>query len=56
LDLADTSVALNGTTLTLNMAMAFDSAFAGMINIYMYAADVSGSNSGWLQQGTWTVP
>ena len=22
----------------------------------MYAADVSGSNSGWLQRGTWTVP
>jgi hypothetical protein len=25
-------------------------------NIYMYAADVSGPNSGWQQLGTWTVP
>jgi hypothetical protein len=56
LNVATTSVALNGNTLTLNLAMTFKPAYAGAKNIYMYAADVSGPNSGWQQLGTWTVP
>ncbi len=56
LNVAETSVALNGNTLTLNLAMTFKPAYAGAENIYLYAADVSGSNSGWQQLGTWTVP
>ena len=56
LNVAATSVALSGNTLTLNLAMTFKPAYAGAKNIYMYAADVSGANSGWQQLGTWTVP
>jgi hypothetical protein len=56
LNVAATTVALNGITLTLNLAMTFKPAFAGAKNIYMYGADVSGPNSGWQQLGTWTVP
>ncbi len=56
LNVAATSVALNGNTLTLNLAMTFQPAFSGAKNIYMYDADVSGSNSGWQRRGSWTVP
>ncbi len=56
LNVAGTSVALNGNTLTLNLAMTFKPAYAGAKNIYLYAADLSGSNSGWQQLGAWTVP
>ena len=41
----------NGTTLTLNVALTFPSAFSGTKNIYMDASD--GSDSGWVQKGTW---
>jgi len=53
---AASSVTLNGNTFTWNLAMTFQAAYAGAQNIYMYTADVSGSNSGWQQLGTWTVP
>jgi hypothetical protein len=56
LNAAATTAALNGNTLTLNPAMTFKPAYAGAKNIYMYAADVTGPNSGWQQRGTWTVP
>jgi hypothetical protein len=56
LNVAATTVVLNGNTLTLNLPMTFAPDYAGVKNFYMYAADVSGSNSGWQQQGTWTVP
>ena len=56
LNVAGTSVVRNGNTLTLNLPMTFLPAYAGAKSIYMYAADVSGSNSGWQQPGTWTVP
>ncbi len=56
LNLATTSVTPSGNTMTLNPAITFTSAYAGAKNIYMYAADVSGSNTGWLQRGSWTVP
>jgi imidazole glycerol phosphate synthase subunit HisF len=56
LNVAATSVVRNGNTLTLNLPMTFQPAYAGAKNIYLYAADVSGSNSGWQQLGTWTVP
>ena len=46
----------NGNTLTLNLPMTFLAAYGGAKNIYLYAADFSGSNSGWQQLGTWTVP
>jgi len=47
---------LNGTTLTLNLPMTFQAGYAGAKNIYLYAADASGANSGWQQLGTLTVP
>ena len=51
-----TSASRNGNALTLNLPLTFQPAYAGAKNIYMYASDVSGSTSGWQQQGTWTVP
>ncbi len=56
LNAAGTSVVMNGNSLTLNLAMTFKPAYAGAKNIYLYAADLSGSNSGWQSLGTWTVP
>ena len=56
LNVASSSALLSGNTFTLDLAMTFQAAYAGVKNIYMYAADVSGANSGWQQQGTWTVP
>ena len=55
-NVASTTVASNGNTLTLTLAMTFKAAYAGPKNVYMYATDVSGSNSGWQQLGSWTVP
>ncbi len=55
-NMAATSVVLNGNTLTLNLAMTFKPAFGGAKNIYMYGRDVSLTNSGWQTRGTWTVP
>jgi hypothetical protein len=55
-NVASTSVAKSGNTLTLTLAMTFQSGYAGAKNTYMYAADVSGANSGWQQLGAWTVP
>jgi len=56
LNLATTTVAPNGSTLVLNLAVTFKSAYAGTKNIYMYATDVSGSISGWQTAGSWIVP
>jgi hypothetical protein len=56
LNVAATSVVRSGNTLTLSLAMTFAQAYAGAKKIYMYAADVSGSNSGWETLGAWTVP
>jgi hypothetical protein len=55
LNVAATTVVLSGNTLTLNLAMTFEPAYAGAKNIYMYASDASGANSGWQQLGAWTV-
>ena len=56
LNVAAASVFVSGNNLMLTLAMTFAPAYAGAKNIYMYAADVSGANSGWQQLGTWTVP
>jgi len=50
------SAAVNGTTLTLTVAVTFTPAYTGTKTIFMYAANGAGTNSGWLTQGTWTVP
>jgi hypothetical protein len=49
------SVATSGATLTLNLALTFQTAYGGVKNVYMDAADALGT-SGWQQKGTWTVP
>ena len=56
LNVAATTVVVTGDTLTLNLAMTFQSTYSGTKNIYLYAADASGSTSGWAQLGTWTAP
>jgi hypothetical protein len=55
IQLATTTLTGTGNTLTLNLAVTFNAAFAGAKNIYMYANRGSGANSGWQTRGTWTV-
>jgi hypothetical protein len=54
-DLAGSSVTSSGNTLTLTLAMSFSTAYAGAKNIYLYAANGAGVNSGWQTRGAWTV-
>jgi hypothetical protein len=54
--MATSSVALSGNTLTLNLALTFKPAYAGAKNVYLYAANGTGANSGWQDLGDWTVP
>jgi hypothetical protein len=54
--LGGTTVAISGTTLTLNLAVTFKSAFAGAKNAYIYGASLGGLSSGWQTRGVWTVP
>ena len=56
LNVAASSFAQGGNTLTLNLAMSFQAAFAGPKNVYLHAVDISGANGGWQQLGGWTVP
>jgi hypothetical protein len=55
-NLGASSVAMNGNTLTVTLAMTFTSAYAGAKNVYMYAANGGGLTSGWQDRGDWTVP
>ncbi|MGA3017202.1 MAG: SBBP repeat-containing protein, partial [Bryobacteraceae bacterium] len=52
---AGSSVTPSGTTLTLNLALAFQSAFGGARNVYLQAVAPSGT-AAWQQEGVWTVP
>jgi hypothetical protein len=52
---AGSSVSLSGNTLTLNLSIAFQTAFSGSKNVYLQATDPVGANS-WQQMGTWAVP
>ncbi len=56
LALAGSSVLAAGNTLTLNLPITFKTAFAGAKNIFMYAADLGSTSSGWLTRGSWTIP
>jgi hypothetical protein len=51
-----TTATTNGNTLTVNLALTFSSAFSGSKNVYLWANDVGGTNSGWQTRGSWTVP
>src|SRR5437899_3237755 len=49
------SAAVSGANLSWTIPLTFTSSFAGAKNIYLYAGNNSGLNSGWVQKGTWTV-
>jgi hypothetical protein len=49
------SVSMSGNTLTLNLALTFEAAFAGAKNIYMEVQNAT-MDSGWSLHGGWTVP
>ena len=40
--------------LTLNLALTFQAAFAGVKNVYGYAQSAAGLTSGWPKLGTWS--
>ncbi len=44
-----------GTTLTLDVTLSFKAGFGGAKNVYLYAIDSMGANSGWQLRGTWSV-
>jgi hypothetical protein len=48
------SVTTSGNTLTLNLALTFQSGFAGAKNIYMEVRNAT-QDSGWSTKGAWTV-
>ena len=56
LNVAGVTVSQSGNNLTLTVPMTFQTSYAGAKNIYLYAADVSGANTGWVRETTWTVP
>lgn len=55
LDLAQSSAAASGTTLTLILHGTFTPSFAGARTIFMRATSATGSTTGWLARGTWRV-
>jgi hypothetical protein len=52
---AGSSVTISGATLTLNLALTFQTAYGGVKNIYMEAISPE-ATTGWQPKGTWTVP
>jgi sugar lactone lactonase YvrE len=48
------SVSTSGNDLTLSVAMSFSDTFVGVKDVYLYAAGISGENTGWVKEGTWT--
>jgi hypothetical protein len=54
--LQTSSATLNGSTLTLYVAMTFTSSYAGDKRIFMFARNANNVNSGWQDRGQWTVP
>jgi hypothetical protein len=56
LNAGSSSVSLSGNNLTLDVALSFDisTTVVGKKNVYLYAGGISGQNSGWVKEGTWT--
>jgi hypothetical protein len=54
-NMASSTVTLNGNTLILNVAMTFSPGYGGAKNIYLWAADAGGANTGWQARGSWNV-
>ena len=55
LDAGSSSVSMSGNNLTLSVALSFDRAVAGPRSVYLYASGLSGQNSPWIPEGTWTA-
>ena len=49
------SATASGTNLTLNVAVTFQSAFAGPKTTYLYVQNKAGQSNGYQAKGTWTV-
>jgi hypothetical protein len=49
------AVTLSGNALTLPVNITFAGGFAGSKNVYAYASDNEGLNSGWQLMGTWAA-
>jgi hypothetical protein len=55
IDGAGSSVTFSGNQLTLSMATSFAPGVAGNLNLYGYATDQGGLNSGWYTLGSWSL-
>jgi hypothetical protein len=56
LNASTSSMTGSGNTLTVNLSITFfQPAFSGAKNVFMQVSDNT-QNTGWVQQGTWTVP
>ncbi len=53
---AQSGVAESGETLTLTLAIGFQTGFGGTKVVYLAARDTAGNNSGWQRLGVWSVP
>ena len=56
IDISHSPISASGTTVTLSLPVTFDRRFAGAKNVYMYASDPAGSNSGWQDRGDFVIP
>ncbi len=55
LSVGSSTVDVSGNALTLNLAVSFKAAYAGTKNLYMFASSATGTNTGWVDRGDWTV-
>jgi len=51
---ANSTVIVSGTQVIITLDLTFNDGFAGLKNIYLYAAEAF-TNSGWVTVGTWTA-
>lgn len=54
-NLASSSASTSGNTLTMTLAITFNSSFAGAKSIFMLATSNGGASTGWQSRGSWTV-
>ncbi len=56
IDLSVSSTTVTAGTLALTLPITFKPDFAGIKNVYLFAAGTGGTATGWLDRGDWTVP
>jgi len=54
--LSASSATTSGNSLIVNLAMTFSAAYSGAKQVYTYAQNPGGANSGWQHRGDWTIP